>query len=61
MQDKRQKLLTAATFKIPRRRMRAADTNVAATPIKAHNPLNAPIMDELRPASESKSTYFTKL
>ena len=38
-----------ATFKMPSRLTRLADTNVAATPIKAHNPLKPPMIDGFRP------------
>ena len=43
------------TFKIPSRLIRLADTNVAATPIKAHNPLNPPMIDGFRPVKEFNS------
>ena len=37
------------TFKMPRWFTRVEDTNVAATPIKAHNPLNPPMIDGCKP------------
>jgi hypothetical protein len=44
---------TDATFKMPNRLTKSADINVAATPIKAHNPLNTPIIDGFRPVKKS--------
>lgn len=34
---------------MPSRLTRLADTNVAATPIKAHSPLKPPMIDGFRP------------
>lgn len=45
-----------ATFKMPSFLTRVADMNVAATPMKAHNPLNPPITDGLVPVKHHKDT-----
>lgn len=37
------------TFRIPNRFTRLAEINVAATPMKAHNPLKPPIIEGFRP------------
>lgn len=37
------------TFKMPSCLTKPADTNVAATPINAHNPPKAPMTDGFRP------------
>ena len=42
------------TFKMPRCLTRVEDTNVAATPIKEHNPLNSPMIDGCKPVEQSK-------
>lgn len=37
---------------MPNRLTKSADINVAATPIKAHNPLNPPMIDGFRPVKK---------
>lgn len=40
------------TFKIPNCLTKFAETKVAVTPMKAHNPLKPPIIDGLRPVRQ---------
>lgn len=41
--------INSTTFKIPSLRTMYADKNVAATPMKAHNPLKPPMIDGFKP------------
>lgn len=47
--DQLEKKKKESTFKIPNRRTKYADKNVAATPMKAHSPLKPPMIDGFRP------------
>ena len=47
--------LKKETFKMPNRLTRLAETKVAATPIKAHNPLKPPIIDGFKPETISRT------
>lgn len=44
------------TFRMPSRLTIFADTNVAMTPIKAHNPLKPPIIDGFSPEALSNTS-----
>lgn len=55
-QDKIQEV--EPTFKMPKCLTIFADTNVAATPIKAHNPLKPPIIDGFKPEIVNGSETF---
>jgi hypothetical protein len=55
LEYQKHKKQTDATFKMPNRLTKSADINVAATPIKAHNPLNSPIIDGFKPVNKPTS------
>ena len=46
---------------MPNRLTKSADINVAATPIKAHNPLNAPMIDGFRPVKKKKPHIVVRM
>ena len=52
--EKKKKKAKEDTFKMPNCLTKVEDTNVAATPIKAHIPLNPPMIDGCKPAEQSK-------
>lgn len=54
-------MLTKETFKMPNFWTSLAEMNVAATPIKAHNPLKPPMRDGFKSETSSTPLHYTSI